>query len=137
MTKNEDREYLSRLLKAGAFGYLLKKAVRSDLTSALEALGREKLCLNASIAAEVVGGYLSGNPQSDRKTHYEKPSYREKQVLKLIAEGYRHKKMADILSTTVKTVIAHRTNVGEKLGVRMRTGLIKFAIQKGMIKRGA
>jgi DNA-binding NarL/FixJ family response regulator len=134
LTQYEDREYISRFLKAGVSGYLLKKAVGSDLTTALKAIGRGELYLYSSIATEVVAGYLNGDRQSDRETPYEKLSDREKQVLKLVAEGYTHKEMADILSISVKTVIAHQTNIGEKLGVHTRTGLIKFAIQKGIIK---
>jgi DNA-binding NarL/FixJ family response regulator len=65
---------------------------------------------------------------------YEKLTDREKQVLKLVAEGYTHKEVADMLSISVKTVIAHQTNIGEKLGIHTRAGLIKFAIQKGIIK---
>ena len=55
-------------------------------------------------------------------------------MLKLVAEGYTHKEVADMLSISVKTVIAHQTNIGEKLGIHTRTGFVKFAIQKGIIK---
>jgi DNA-binding NarL/FixJ family response regulator len=65
---------------------------------------------------------------------YEKLTDREKQVLKLIAEGYTHKEAADMLNISTKTVIAHQTNISEKLGIHSRTRLIKFAIQKGIIK---
>ena len=61
-------------------------------------------------------------------------SDREKQVLKLVAEGYTHKEVADMLAISAKTVIVHQTNIGEKLGIHTRAGLIKFAIQKGIIK---
>ena len=59
---------------------------------------------------------------------------REKQVLKLIAEGHTHKEAADILNISVKTVIAHQTNISEKLKIHSRAGLIKFSIQKGIIQ---
>jgi DNA-binding NarL/FixJ family response regulator len=55
-------------------------------------------------------------------------------VLKLVAEGHTHKEVADMLSISVKTVIARQTNIGEKLGIHTRAGLIKFAIRKGIIK---
>ncbi len=134
LTQYEDREYISRFLKAGVSGYLLKKAVGSDLITALKAIGRGELYLYSSIAAEVVAGYLPGEKHPEIEDPYEKLSDREKQVLRLIAEGYTHKEVADMLNISVKTVIAHQTNIGEKLDIHTRAGLIKFAIQKGIIK---
>ncbi len=134
LTQYEDREYISRFLKAGVSGYLLKKAVGSDLITALKAIGRGELYLYSSIAAEVVAGYLQGEKHPEIEDPYEKLSDREKQVLRLVAEGYTHKEVADMLNISVKTVIAHQTNIGEKLDIHTRAGLIKFAIQKGIIK---
>ncbi len=136
LTQYEDREYISRFLKAGVSGYLLKKAVGSDLIAALKAIIRGDLYLYSSIASEVVKGYLHGDGKLDIDTEnpYEKLTDREKQVLKLVAEGYTHKEVADLLCISVKTVVAHQTNIGEKLGIHNRAGLIKFAIQKGIIK---
>ncbi len=134
LTQYEDREYISRFLKAGVSGYLLKKAVGSDLITALQTIGRGELYLYSSIASEVVAGYLQRDKQRDVENPYDKLSDREKQVLKLIAEGHTHKEVADMLSISAKTVIAHQTNIGEKLGLHTRAGLIKFAIQKGIIK---
>lgn len=65
---------------------------------------------------------------------YEKLTDREKEVLKLIAEGYTHKEIADMLNISAKTAIAHQTNMSEKLGIHTRAGLIKFAIHKGIVK---
>jgi DNA-binding NarL/FixJ family response regulator len=134
LTQYEDKEYISRFLKAGVSGYLLKKAVGSDLITGLKAISRGELYLYSSIATEVVTRYLHGGVGSDMEDPYEKLSDREKQVLKLIAEGYTHKEMADMLHISAKTVIAHQTNIGEKLGIHSRAGFIKFAIQKGIIK---
>ena len=134
LTQYEDREYISRFLKAGVSGYLLKKAVGSDLITALKTIGRGELYLYSSIASEVVAGYLQRDKQSESGIPYDKLSDREKQVLKLVAEGHTHKEVADMLSISAKTVIAHQTNIGEKLNIHTRAGLIKFAIQKGIIK---
>jgi DNA-binding CsgD family transcriptional regulator len=82
----------------------------------------------------VVAGYLGGDKRVDVENPYEKLTDREKQVLKLVAEGYTHKEVADMLGISVKTVIAHQTNITEKLDIHTRAGLIKFAIQKGIIK---
>lgn len=134
LTQYEDREYISRFLKAGVSGYLLKKAVGSDLIAALKAIMRGELYLYSSIATEVVAGYLNGDREACTENLYDKLSDREKQVLKLVAEGHTHKEVADMLTISVKTVMAHQTNIGEKLGIHTRAGLIKFAIQKGIIK---
>jgi two-component system, NarL family, response regulator NreC len=134
LTQYEDKEYIMRFLKAGVSGYLLKKAVGSDLITALKAIGRGEVYLYSAIATEVVSRYLHGDKAADQEEPYEKLTEREKQVLKLVAEGFTHKEVADMLNISAKTVIAHQTNIGEKLGIHNRAGLIKFAIQKGIIK---
>lgn len=134
LTQYDDKEYISRFLKAGVSGYLLKKAVGSDLISAIGAVCRGELYLHPSIASEVVAGYLNVDKRPDAEQPYEKLTDREKQVLKLVAEGYTHKEIADMLNISVKTVIAHQTNISEKIGIHTRAGLIKFAIQRGIIK---
>jgi len=134
LTQYEDKEYITRFLKAGISGYLLKKAVGSDLVTGLKAISRGELYLYSSIATEVVARYLHGDKGAESEDLYDKLSDREKQVLKLIAEGYTHKEVAEMLHISAKTVIAHQANIGEKLGIHARTGLIKFAIQKGIIK---
>lgn len=134
LTQYEDKEYITRFLKAGVSGYLLKKAVGSDLITGLRTVSRGDSYLYSSIATEVVSRYLSGDKATDAEDPYEKLSDREKQVLKLIAEGFTHKEVADMLCISIKTVIAHQTHLGEKLGIHSRAGFMKFAIQKGIIK---
>jgi len=136
LTQYDDREYIHRFLKAGVSGYLLKKAVGNDLIAALRAVSRGELYLYSSITSEVVAGLLNPGQKDLPLDPYERLSDREKQVLRLIADGHTHKEIADILSISVKTVIAHQTNIGEKLDIHNRAGLIKFAIQKGIIKVG-
>jgi two-component system response regulator NreC len=82
----------------------------------------------------VVDGYLGIQKGELLEDPYDLLTDREKQVLKLIAEGHTHKEAADILNISAKTVIAHQTNISEKLKIPSRAGLIKFAIQKGIIQ---
>ncbi|MCX7793353.1 MAG: response regulator transcription factor [Thermodesulfovibrionales bacterium] len=133
LTQYDDREYIARLLRAGVSGYILKRAAGSELVNAIRAVKRGELYLHPSIAKEIVQGYLNKEkaPQEDS---YEKLTEREKQVLKLISEGYTYKEIADMLGISVKTAIAHHTKISEKLNIHTRAGLIKFAIQKGIIK---
>lgn len=133
LTQYEDREYLSRFLRAGISGYILKKAAGSELISAIRAVRRGELYLHPSISKEVVQGYLDKD-KTPAEDLYDKLTEREKQVLRLISEGYTYKEIAEALGISVKTAIAHHTKISEKLNIHTRAGLIKFAIQKGIIK---
>ncbi len=134
LTQYEDMVYIRRFFKAGASGYLVKKAVGVDLLTALEAIMAGKTYIHPSIATSVVDGYIGTQKGEPVEDPYDSLTDREKQVLKLIAEGYTQKEAADILTISAKTVITHQTNLSEKLNIRTRAGLIKFAIQKGIIK---
>lgn len=129
LTQYDNKEYLRRFFKAGASGYILKKAAGTDLLSAIRAVHRGGTFLDPSLANLVVEDYL----KQPEEAEYEKLSDREKEVLKLIAEGYTSKQIADLLTISVKTVMAHRTNIMEKLGIRNRSELIRYAISKGLI----
>lgn len=134
LTQYDDKAYVSRLLKAGVSGYILKHAVGTDLIAAIKAVAQGESYLHSSIASKVIDGYLGTSSGMTIEDPYEKLTDREKQVLKLIAEGHSHKEIASMLNISVKTVIAHQTNISEKLDIRSRAGLIKFAIYKGIIK---
>ncbi len=135
LTQYNDREYVSRFLKAGISGYLLKKAVGSELINAIRAVNRGEFYLFSSIASEVVDGYLGRDVKTAAEdSPYDKLTNREKQVLKLLAEGLSHKEIASDLNISIKTVITHRTNISQKLNIRSRTALVKYAILKGIIK---
>jgi DNA-binding NarL/FixJ family response regulator len=134
LTQYSDKEYVNRFLKAGVSGYILKKAVGTELISAIRAVIKGELYLYSSIATEVVAGYLDAGKRPVEEHRYDRLTDREKQILKLLAEGHRHKDIANILDISVKTVIAHQTHISEKLDIHTRAGLIKYAIQKGIIK---
>ncbi len=134
LTQYEDKEYISRFLKVGVSGYMLKKAVGSELLSAINAISKGELYLHSSITSEVVAGFLSGTGSIELEEPYEKLTDREKQILKLIAEGNSHKEIAALLDISVKTVIAHQTNISEKLDLHSKAELMKFAIRQGIIK---
>ena len=135
LTQYDDREYVSRFLKAGISGYLLKKAVGSELVNAIKAVNRGEFYLFSSIASEVVDGYLGRDTKTAiEDSPYDKLTDREKQVLKLIAEGLSHKEIANELNISAKTVITHQTNISQKLNINSKTGLVKFAISQGIIK---
>ena len=133
LTQYDNTEYIYRFLKAGATGYVLKKAVGSDLVSAIRAVFQGKAFVDPSIADRVIKGFLEQPEVSEDAILYDKLSDREKQVLKLIAEGYTMQQIADMLILSIKTVMTHRTNLMEKLGIHNRTELIKYAIREGLV----
>jgi DNA-binding NarL/FixJ family response regulator len=131
LTQHDDSEYIFPILKAGASGYVLKKAVGTELVAAIRAVYRGESFLYPSVATAVIEGYLARG--DDAESSYDRLSDREKQVLKLIAEGHTNKEIAEMLSLSVKTVLAHRANLMEKLDIHNRTELVKYAIRKGLV----
>ena len=134
LSQYDDKEYVSRLLKAGVSGYILKQALGTDLISAVRAVAKGESYLYSTIASKVIDGYLGKASSPSVEDPYEKLTDREKQVLKLLAEGHSHKEIASLLDISAKTVIAHQTNISEKLDLHARAALIKFAISRGIIK---
>ena len=134
VTQYDDREYVHRFLRAGVAGYVLKKAVGSDLSTAIRAVAAGQSFLFPSIAAQVIDDYVHQASPDVAADSYERLSGREKQVLKLIAEGNTSRRIAQLLCISVKTVMGHRTNVMEKLDVHNQTELVRFALGHGLIR---
>jgi len=134
LTQYDNKEYIYRFLKAGASGYVLKKAAGAELISAIRTVHRGGSFLHPDVAPAVIEGYLQRRDKDLEEDPYESLTLREKQVLKLIAEGYTNKQIADMLYMSVKTVMGHRTHIMEKLNIHSRTELVKFAIRKGLIE---
>ncbi len=134
LTQYDDREYVSRFLKAGVSGYVLKKAAASELVAAIRAVERGGLVLDPEIARDVVDDKGREHAQESASDPYETLTDREKQVLKLVAEGSSNKEVAETLDISVKTAMAHREHLMEKLDVHSRTELIRFALRRGVIR---
>jgi len=127
-----DREYVRRLLQAGVSGYLLKKSAGSELAGAIRAVHRGGLVLDPEVARAAVAE--AGPAAAGAADPYDALTDREKQVLKLVAEGKSSKEAAALLGISVKTAMSHREHLMEKLGVHNRTELVRFAIQRGVIR---
>jgi len=134
LSQYDDREYVRRFLKAGVSGYVLKKAAGSDLTAAIRAAARGGLVLDPQVAREAMRDQVEGTPESEGTDPYETLTDREKQVLKLVAEGHSNKEVAELLGVSVKTAMSHRERVMQKLDLHSRTDLIRFALKKGVIR---
>lgn len=133
LTQHENREYVFPILKAGADGYVLKKAAGTELVSAIKAVHEGGTFLYPSVAKAVVEDYLRPDGTMNERRH-SKLTDREIEVLKLVAEGKSNQDIADVLCLSVKTVTGHRTNVMEKLDIHSRTELVKYAIRTGLIQ---
>ena len=133
LSQHDNREYILSSIKAGASGYILKKAVSSEIVSGIEAVYEGGYFFYPSVAKVVVEGYLQQLKNPQAADDYETLSDREREVLRLIAEGYSSNDIAQKLFISVKTVLGHRTNIMAKLNIHNRTELVKYALRKGMI----
>jgi DNA-binding NarL/FixJ family response regulator len=132
LSQYEDREYVRRLLKAGVAGYVLKKSAGAELAGAIRAVQKGGLVLDPEVARTAMSE--AGPAAPGQADPYEALTDREKQVLKLVAEGKSNKEVAEVLGISVKTAMTHREHVMEKLGVHNRTELVRFAIKRGVIR---
>ncbi len=134
LTMHDDEGYLRQFLSAGASGYVVKKAVDTELTAAIRAVYRGEIFVYPSLAKVVVEEYLGKLVEPERQTNQYHPlSGREKEVLTLIAQGYTNKEAANKLHISVKTVETHRARIMEKLQLRTRAELVRYAIQEGFL----
>jgi DNA-binding NarL/FixJ family response regulator len=134
LTQYDDREYVSRFLKSGASGYILKRAAGSELASAVRAVHRGGLVLDPALARDVLQPSSEHEVSGTGDELYQSLTDREKQVLKLVAEGNSNKEVAQLLGISVKTAMSHRERVMQKLDIHNRTELVKFALKQGVIK---
>ncbi|MFZ3062188.1 MAG: response regulator transcription factor [Actinomycetota bacterium] len=136
LTIYEDDEYVFNVLKAGATGYLVKKAAGSELTNAIRAVHHGELLLSPSIAKRLVDNYLQEPRKKEKeiKTFCNGLTNREIEILKLIAQGATNKEIAKKLYLSIKTIETHRTNIFRKLDIHDRTQAAVYAVRKGLIK---
>ena len=130
LTQYDNKEYVLSAIKAGAAGYVPKRALGSELVSAVRAVNRGESFLYPSAAAALIDDYRR---QAKTADPYDQLTPREREILKLIAEGHSSREIADTLFISLKTVYWHRTKIMEKLGLRNRTDLFKFAVRKGLL----
>ena len=133
LSQYDDREYVRRFLKVGVSGYVLKKSAGADLTAAIRSVFRGGLVLDPDVAREAMREH-DGTAEGGGADPYEALTDREKQVLKLVADGKSNKEVADLLGISVKTAMSHREHIMQKLDLHSRTELIRFALQQGVIR---
>ncbi len=135
LTQYAESVTLRRALEAGVNGYILKTARGEELLSAIRAVMSGGVYIDPSLAGALVSDALPGRapPASDEEA-FALLTPRERQVLKLVAEGYSNKEIARALVISVRTAMAHRANLMEKLDIHNRSKLIQFAIRVGLLQ---
>jgi two-component system response regulator NreC len=132
LTVHEDEELLREAIRAGASGYVVKRALESELFNAIAAVMRGDLYVHPVMTRALVADLT--NPASPADGHAEQLTPREVQVLGLIAKGYTNVQIADTLMLSVRTVESHRANIMGKLGLHNRAELVRYAIAHRLAK---
>lgn len=133
VSMHENPEYVRQALRAGAAGFIPKRAAASELVGAIRSVDRGGMFLYPSVAKKVVEDYLDLVEQRQAQPVGEALTDREREILVLIAEGHSTKEIADLLSLSEKTVQTHRENIMRKMGFKDRIELVKYAISQGLI----
>ncbi len=133
LTQYEDREYIVPTIEAGARGFVSKTAAFSELASAIQAVYQGGSFLSPMAAAAVVEECQQKVAIEGEKDSYQHLTDREREMLKLVAEGYTAKEIADMLVISLRTVETHKTNLMKKLNIHNKADLIRFAIRRGII----
>jgi DNA-binding NarL/FixJ family response regulator len=131
LSMHEDEEYVSFALRNGASGYLLKDAAPKELESAIHAVMAGHVYLSPSVSQAVAGAYVQHLRTDANTTVVLSP--RQREVLKLVAQGSSTKEIARLMNLSVKTVETHRTRLMKQLDIHEVTGLVRYAVREGVI----
>jgi two-component system, NarL family, response regulator NreC len=133
LTMHKQEEYILETFKSGAEGYCLKASSHDELIIAINAVLSGKRYISPEISEKVLEGFMEGQKSIKQKSSWDTLTQREKEVLKLVAEGYQNKEISDYLCISVKTVEKHRANIMEKLDLHSASTLTAYAIEKGLV----
>ena len=131
LTMHDEEELVARCLEAGAAGYIIKDAPATQLVYAIETVMKGERYLSPVVLKKVEAGYVKNSKRP--QTSYDRLSGREREILKLLAEGLTVKEIASRLNLSIKTVDVHKYNLMRKIDVHDRAELIRYAIQKRLI----
>ncbi len=135
LTVHKTEEYVLAALEAGADGYVLKDATHDELVLAIKNVMVNRPYLSPGVSRTVIKGYLHGAKGEHPEGVFESLSPRERDVLKLIAEGNKNREIADFLCISPKTVEKHRANLMKKLDLHNAADITAFAIERGLVTR--
>ncbi|GAB4452634.1 MAG: response regulator transcription factor [Armatimonadaceae bacterium] len=129
LSMHEDVSYLRGLLEAGASGYVLKRSAPQELVQALRSVAAGGTYLDPALTEKVVGGFVR-RPQLRGETEGQELSEREAAVLRLIAQGFTNREIAENLSISIKTVETYKARAMEKLNLESRSDIVRYAAQR-------
>ncbi|WP_321415812.1 response regulator transcription factor [uncultured Desulfobacter sp.] len=133
LTIHDSDEFILECFDAGASGYCLKDSSQDELLKAIHVVLSGKTYISPGIAGTVMEGFLDGRRKLKSKTAWGSLTQREREVLKLVAEGYTSKEMANFLCISPKTVERHRSNIMNKLDLHNVSELTSYAIEKNLV----
>jgi len=133
LTIHESDQYVLEAFEAGADGYCIKDSSRQELMVAIDSILQGKTYISPGISDQVMEGFLTNKKILKEKTNWDTITQREREVLKLLAEGYSNKEIGDLLHISVKTVEKHRANLIGKLDLHNVAQLTAYAIKKGLV----
>jgi DNA-binding NarL/FixJ family response regulator len=133
LTMHQNEEYILEAFRSGADGYCLKSSSHEELLMAIKAVLSGNSYVSPEISGKVLEGYLGGRETIRERSSWETLTQREREVLKLVGEGYHNKEIADYLCISVKTVEKHRANIMQKLDLHTASALTAYAIEKGLV----
>jgi DNA-binding NarL/FixJ family response regulator len=133
ITQHDDKEYVFPVLESGASGLISKAGASSELAAGIRSVYKGDSFLSPSVAKLLVENFQNTSGERSQKDPYNTLTGREREILKLLAEGYSTQEIAEMLVITPKTVEGHKTNLMSKLGIHNRIDLVKYALRKGII----
>jgi DNA-binding NarL/FixJ family response regulator len=133
LTMHKEEDYLYQAISAGANGYLLKEDAEKELFSAIEHIKNGKIYISPGLADQSMQNWARMRRGEDDAQHVESLTVREREILKLIAEGKSNKEIGDLLFISVRTVERHRANMMSKLSIRNTAELVQYALRKHYI----
>lgn len=136
LTMHDDDEYLFRVVQSGASGCILKSAPHEELLSAIQTVAAGEAYLYPKATKRLMEDYVTRLKQGENQDTYSILSEREREILSLIAKGYSNKEIGEMLYISVKTVETHKSNLMEKLQMKTRPELVKYAAKKGLLDFG-
>jgi len=130
---HESDQYVLQAFEARADGYAIKDSSREELRVAIRSVLEGKKYISPGVAGNVLEGYLDGRKTLKTKSAFDTVTEREKEILKLLGEGYQNKEIAELVHISVKTVEKHRANIMAKLDLHNAAALTAFAFEHGLI----
>jgi two-component system nitrate/nitrite response regulator NarL len=135
LTMHDNQEYLNQIIRSGAKGFILKNTDKEELLDAVKTVAGGDNFFSKDISKLIIDNYIRTAKETEKNDGYKEVplTKREIEILKLIASGYSNQEIANILYISYNTVDTHRKNIMHKLSIKNTAGLVRYAIEKGLI----